>query len=435
MADIDFAALTEAAAEGPPCGPDLAGDPDFENVLANAEFLLPASYFEFQRASADLDGQIAACQAQLARTRDLRLLVTLAKLLILNRDLPGFVGCMEAVGRLVDERWDDLHPHGVGGDFGFRQAVIETLDDMPHVLLPLQYTPLIDGGRAGQLTYRDHLIVSGEARARDGEAPSADRLRRIVEAVDVAYLVDIRDRLTALDDALRRIRDTSRERAPDQAIRLDRLGDLARRMQGFLDKAVAERRPDLALAGAGAAAPETDEPDADAARPETASDRAPAAVSGGIANRAEAAAALDAAAAYFRAQEPSSPALLLVRQAQQLIGLSFPEVVRIMAPGDYSRAVFSFRGSPTFALPLEALATQLDASPEDAATAPEPEEAGRSFTAETRTDAMALLGEVAGWYRVTEPSSPIPALTERAQELSSRDFATVLKELTTGDGD
>ena len=46
----------------------------------------------------------------------------------------------------------------------------------------------------------------------------------------------------------------------------------------------------------------------------------------------EAAAALAGIAEYFSRAEPSSPALLLTRQAQALIGKSFLEVMQILVP-------------------------------------------------------------------------------------------------------
>ena len=38
----------------------------------------------------------------------MRLLTVLAKLLILSRDLDGFVACIEALAGLLQERWDEV---------------------------------------------------------------------------------------------------------------------------------------------------------------------------------------------------------------------------------------------------------------------------------------------------------------------------------------
>src|SRR5262245_16493323 len=105
MATFDFAALGAPLAEAEPCGPDLdlGADADYRNFMARAEGVLPATFFSgpdgkpFDRSSIDFDGEFAAIGPLLARTRDIRLLVLLAKLFVLNRDLAGFIGCLELI--------------------------------------------------------------------------------------------------------------------------------------------------------------------------------------------------------------------------------------------------------------------------------------------------------------------------------------------------
>ena len=96
---IDLELLVKPVSGEDPCGPDLdsEGDPDYLNFFASAESLLPKSYFEvkdqegnskrFDPNSIDLIAQIEAVKPLLARTRDLRLVVFLAKISILGRDL------------------------------------------------------------------------------------------------------------------------------------------------------------------------------------------------------------------------------------------------------------------------------------------------------------------------------------------------------------
>ena len=120
MAEVSLAELTSPISESAPCGPDLdlAGDLDFLNFMARAEGLLPASFFSgpegraFDRSAIDLAAELKAAQPFLTRTRDLRLLVLLAKFAALNRDLPSFVTCVGAIAQLLDSRWDEVHPRG-----------------------------------------------------------------------------------------------------------------------------------------------------------------------------------------------------------------------------------------------------------------------------------------------------------------------------------
>ena len=75
------------------------------------------------------------------------------------------------VDALLQERWDDVHPRGVDGDFAIRMAALESLDDMPPVIFPLQYLPLTNHRRLGPVSYRSWMIANGEAKPREGEEP------------------------------------------------------------------------------------------------------------------------------------------------------------------------------------------------------------------------------------------------------------------------
>jgi len=55
--------------------------------------------------------------------------------------------------------------------------------------------------------------------------------------------------------------------------------------------------------------------------------------------------------------------------------------------------------------------------------------AGRTYRAESRGQALALLESVQRYFRYTEPSSPVPMLCERARALAERDFMGVLEDV------
>src|SRR5262249_6982367 len=130
MATFDFAALGAPLSEGEPCGPDLdlGGDADYMNFMARGEGVLPTTLLSgpegmaFYRATTDFDAEFATIAPLLARTHDIRLLALLAKLLILNRDLAGFVGCVGVIDELLKQHWDAVHPQAFEGDFGIRVA-------------------------------------------------------------------------------------------------------------------------------------------------------------------------------------------------------------------------------------------------------------------------------------------------------------------------
>ena len=118
--------LLEPIEPDQPCGLDLdmAGDDAFLNCLAGAEGLLPPTFFidgePFDRSSLDIAGQTRALEALLERTRDLRLLTTLARFRVLGNDLEGFASAVETCAALLDRYWDEVHPQAEGGAHAMR---------------------------------------------------------------------------------------------------------------------------------------------------------------------------------------------------------------------------------------------------------------------------------------------------------------------------
>ena len=425
---FDFKALAAPVSDQEPCGQDLdlIGDPDYMNCIARTEGVLPATFFSgpegkpFDRTSIDFAAEFAAIAPLLERTRDIRLLVLVAKLLVLNRDLPGFVACVGLVDALLQERWDEVHPRGGDGDFAIRMAALESLDDLPPVVFPLQYLPLTNHRRLGPLSYRSWMIANGEAKPREGEAV-LDRaaIESALAEAELAELVETRGQLQALQAGLRGIRDICVDRAGgDRAAKLEKLPGLADKILALVDAVVVKRDPSLAPA-------EPQEPDGAGSGTSTIP-------KGAVASTRDVADALAAIGRYFARSEPSSPALLLVRQAEQLMGKSFLEVMRVLMPDHMGQAAIQIgKDQQIFDLPIARLSELAEAQPAvepdaaDGAAEPAPQQ----LEARTRDDAIRLLEQIGTYYRLAEPSSPVPFLTERARSFAQRDFLSLLKEV------
>jgi type VI secretion system protein ImpA len=145
-----------------------------------------------------------------------------------------------------------------------------------------------------------------------------------------------------------------------------------------------------------------------------------------VTSMAAATAALDGVANYFGRLEPSSPALLLVRQAQQMLGKSFVEALRILVPAHVETAAINIGKDRFFDLPIERMAGLLDgvAAPDSAIS-----EHPVAFLVENRGQALGLLEQVGAYFRNVEPSSPVPFLIDRARELAQRDFLSLLSDV------
>jgi type VI secretion system protein ImpA len=247
---------------------------------------------------------------------------------------------------------------------------------------------------------------------------------------ELATVVEQRNHFQALQSALENIRESCVDRiGAEHSAKLERLPGLAGRILVLLDGIATRRDPSLASAV----------PDASGAA--QAAEAASSVPAGAVASMADVAAALAAVANYFGRAEPSNPALLLVRQAEGLIGKSFLDAMRALAPNHIEQAKFQIGKDHLFDLPLERLAPFAEIATEEAPV----EEASsteelmqtddnpRKIIAATRADAVRLLEQVGAYYRVAEPSSPIPFLTERARTLAERDFVSLLKEMLPGD--
>lgn len=431
MVDPAVAELCIPLSKADLCGPDLdlAGDADYLNFFAQTEGLLPSTFFSsddgkpFDRSTIDLPRQVGAIGPLWERSRDLRLLVVRARLLILDRDLAGFARTVAAIAQWLETFWDDVHPRADGDDLGSRVAVLGALD-LPTVVFPLQYAPLCEGRRVGMVTYRAWMIASGEVKPRPGEQkhPSAALTEAIADAASDA-LAATRGHIAMIKASLGRIREIFLMRG--SSLGLENLPSLVDKLQGFIDPRAALHEE--------TAAPVAEGDDI----PATAKERVAGAPLGGSpTSLAEAQHALAAIAAYYSRSEPSSPTLPLVRQAHQLIGKSFFEVMSILVPTQMDKAAFQIGADQFFELPVGKLSKLSEAAPPSPDGTPQAGPATQSesggpaqYRIESRAQAIALLDQVQRFFRHAEPSSPVPMLCDRARALAERDFMGVLREV------
>jgi type VI secretion system protein ImpA len=413
-----------------PCGPDLdlAGDADYLNFFAQTEGVLPTSFFSsddgkpFDRASVDLRGSVDAIGPLWERSRDLRLLVMRARLLILDRDLGGFAVSISAIAQWLDQFWNDINPRADGEDFGARVAALGALD-LPTVVFPLQYAPLCEGRRIEAVTYRAWMIAVGEVKPRPGEQKhSSAALTEAVADAPTGTLAATRAHVAMIKASLGRIREIFMTKGCSPG--LETLAAQVDKLQAFIDpRAVIEAR---------AAAPTAQSEELST----PSKDRNAGAIADSPASLAEAQQALAAISDYYSRSEPSSPTLPLVRQAHQLIGKSFFEVMSILVPTQMEKAAFQIGAAEFFELPVGKLSKAAGVAP------PSPEVSGEAsptanpehddspqYRIESRAQAIAMLEQVQRFFRHAEPSSPVPMLCDRARALAERDFMGVLREV------
>lgn len=454
MAGLNFAELTKPISAAEPCGPDLEDDNAFMTVMARLEVALPVSYFHrdddgrqvaFDRSAIEFPSAFAELGGLLERSRDLRLLVLAVKLTILNRDVPGFAAGLSVIAVLLGEHWDAVHPRATEGGIVMREVALQGLDELATVVLPLQNAPLFVSRRIGPFAFRSQLVAGGETRLVEGEQhPDAGTIQAALGEVEPEELAATLGHVDAAREALARLGAIWLEKVgADHPLDFPRLAMLLGQIATFLHAALARRVPGHQPSGAPAATSGVPVPSAGSA----------SFGPGSVSNILQVKDTLAACLGYFRKTEPSSPAVLLIGQAQQLIGKSLIEVIQIMFPEHVDKAVIEIGEARRFRLPLERLPVSdgLDAEsyPEEAGDGASGAEAGdgegeagvetgapeTTEVAETmpcgvmigsRADAVNAMRAVASFYRLAEPSHPTPLLMDKACALAQHDFMSLL---------
>ena len=321
--------LQEVEADAP-CGPNLEYDPVFVAlelaVLGKPEVqygdtitpAVPPEWKVVRKMAAEL----------LARSRDLRLAVYLLRAELALVGIEGMAEGLHLIERLLDERWDSVHPELDADDDNdpmLRINSLTVLTDAGTVLKDLKEAPLVVLPGLGPLTLRMLEVASGELPPPKGTEKIA------VESIDKA-LADVGDdalaaaveRLTrALDSVVNIETLLVRQVGSSQALNLDALTKPLKRGRDFLAQRAGARAPDAAEVGdetaseGGGAAP-------GAARG--------APISGAIANRGDVVRMLDKLLEYYHQHEPSSPLPLLLERAKRLVPKNFMEIMADLAP-------------------------------------------------------------------------------------------------------
>ena len=417
--------------EGESCGPDLfdSFDPAFETYMNDVEMRLPAAFFDAEGKPAvrpdaiDLEAEWSAVAALLARSRDLRLLANYGQFCAVARDPDALADCLCLMADLLDTYPDEVHPR-IGEDVIDRTNAIELLATRATVLMPLEFTPLLRDRRLREISFRRIALARGDRSPQGGEtAEDADALLGALRAAENAdAAMGTHATLGRIKEAVARIesRCLLHETHPFRP----NLEELTARLDDLIG-VLEEARPELG----GTTAPEEDEeipaeaePEAEAAA--TLPDEA-AAAAGRITDTAQARAALDALEAYFRLHEPSSPGLVLVRQARQLVGRPLVEALDLLVPEMAGRARIDFGRETGFVLTMERMRALSEIAP--AEDAPAPTEAPE-VTVTGRKQATALMSALEAYYTGKEPSSPIPVLLTRARGCLNQSFTAILAE-------
>jgi type VI secretion system protein ImpA len=337
--NMEFAEILSTLDPRLPCGEDLEYDADFLRLQQSA-----AERSEQQFGTTIIPAQPPdwlevekQALALLERTRDIRVIAHLTRAWTETRGLPGYADGLTLCADALERYWEAVHPRldSVGENDPLpRVNALASLGDVHGCARSARSASLIEGVH-GNLSLREAESVLDGSRALSDAYPGGRA--RLVEHLRQAHLAGDAKlaALTAAARALRYIQELVAEKLgsewmPDYNVILRSLDIVAQDLQQDLQDmaAAASEHRDAAGDHAPQAAGNAH---ASGARP-----GAPAAPlrwqDAQIQSRAEAAAMLTKVCAYFEVHEPGHPAPYLIRRAQQLIPLSFHDIIRNLAP-------------------------------------------------------------------------------------------------------
>lgn len=329
MSTIDVEAMLLEVADGQPCGPNLEYDPNFVALEQEALGKPEVQYGDTITPAVPPDWKMVRRMAGelLERSRDLRLAVHLARASLALSGVQGLADGIALIERLLDERWDSVHPELDPDDDldpTLRINSLAILADTATLVREVKDAPLVMMPGLGPFSIKLLEIANGEQAAPEGQDKIAlGSIERALADIDPErYATAIATLKRALDSVVNIEVILVRQVGSSQALNLDALVKPLRKGHEFL-----ARQQDGA-----AGTPEPGDEGATDGEPTRAAPGARAAISGDIANRDDVVRMLDKLVQYYARHEPSSPIPILLERCKRLVPMNFFEIMQDLAP-------------------------------------------------------------------------------------------------------
>lgn len=322
---IDVEAWARPLEGDAPCGPNLEYDPEFQALEAAArgkperqfgDKIIPAEEPDWKEVR-DLAASLSS------RTRDLRVALASCRAHARLEGLAGVSQGIALLARLVEERWDLVHPQldpADDNDPMMRLNTLAALADPDGLLRDLRAGEFLSTRTGGRCSVRQAEAAIGALPNAGTEAaiprPMLEGMLR--EAAAEGLPNHAREALDALERLARALRARVE---PGQGVDFKPLLACLKPLAAFHADVI----PEPAMADAPPAAPA----DAPAPAPVSAS---PPVQAGEIRSRDDVVAQLGRLSDWLERHEPTNPAPLLIRRAQKLMTMSFVDILKDVAP-------------------------------------------------------------------------------------------------------
>jgi type VI secretion system protein ImpA len=220
----------------------------------------------------------------------------------------------------IKDHWAAVYPL-VDEDAILRKNALSYFSDRIGIIDRVRRTPVIENKQLGRYSLRDVELATGKLTPTEADTavPTESEVNAVLTASSLEELQGLEKQFASGIESLQAIDSAMREyggaaASPDFDALMDALGSARKLLKDQLE-----------LRGAA-------EADAAAESGEAGEGGGGGKAIGGIKSRQDAIRALDTVAAYFRQNEPSSPVPILLERAKSLVGLSFMDILKDMAP-------------------------------------------------------------------------------------------------------
>ncbi|HTV77324.1 MAG TPA: type VI secretion system protein TssA [Steroidobacteraceae bacterium] len=310
----EIEALSEPLSAAAPCGEDLE---DSQLLASFDAYRIFGSVTPLPSDTAWREVRDRALEA-LNKSRDLRLLAHLAAAALRLDGLPAFCSVLTVADIWLAQRWDLTFPR-VDEDAILRKNALNCFADRMAIVDALRRSPIAAQKQLGSVSLRDVELAAGQLTPTetDAAAPNAAQIEATLSGAPPEELEARFGQVRAALSALRNIVTTMQtqsgfESSPDFDPLIKPLSRIEQVLAAHQPGGAGVHQNGEAAAGAGGAT-------------------AVVAV-GEIKSRADAIRAIDAVAAFFQNNEPSSPVPLLLERAKRLVSKNFMEVLADIAP-------------------------------------------------------------------------------------------------------
>lgn len=328
---IDIERLCAPVSPDAPCGTDLEYDPDFLSLEKALQGKPEQQFGETIVAAQAPDWRevLGLSEGLLARTKDLRIAVTLLRACTRMTGFTAYCQGLTLIQQLCEMYWEEVFP-ALDADYNNDPAMrMNALSSLAHIdagLLDLREA-VIAKSRGNLLLVKDIEIALGLAPAIADASPMSE--------ADVVSL--LRDAAREDDTLLDLLINTKAQANALQSFLNEKVGsDQAADLKPVRDLLTAVAKVATIVRGTDEINPDEQREAGDRSDP-TSSGATQTRAVGDLRSREDAVRALNRVCEYLERNEPTNPAQLFIKRAQKLMTMSFVDIIQELVPDSMSQ--------------------------------------------------------------------------------------------------